>query len=132
MMSMVYEINYTFPDEDHETPRLRCLAAPRAVLLLPADAPAAAGRRAPALARAVPRPPPHRARAADPDGPARRNPCVRRLERHRPGRSPRIARPRAPSPFLGGPAGESIGPDPVRHAAPQPAPRPHDHPARHA
>ena len=53
----------------------------------------AAGRGTGALAGAVPRAPPPRTQQADPDAPAGRWLVLRRVERHRPGRSARIEGP---------------------------------------
>src|SRR3982074_2486607 len=101
-------MNYTIGDEAADKRRLRCLAAPDAALLRPACAPAAARRRAPALAGAVSRVAPDRARPTDPDGAARRDPRLRRVERDGVGGSARVARSRASPPVGRGPQGESV------------------------
>src|SRR4051812_46451458 len=125
MMSTIYEINYTVGDEADERPCLRRLATPGAALLHPACEPAAAGRRARAVAGAVPRAASDRAGPADPDGAARRDARLPRVERHRIGGSPRVPRPGA-APAVGrGPAGESAGSHANRVAPPHHAARSH-------
>ena len=91
-----------------------CLAAAGAVLLRAAGQPAGAGRGARAVAGAVPRPAPHRAGPAGADGAARRDAGLRRVERHRPGRSTRIARAGAAAILSRRPAGEGAGVDTER------------------
>src|SRR5450759_2678365 len=121
-------MNYTAGDEAHELPRL---AAPGAVLFRPARAPAAARRRAPALAGAVSRVAPDRAGPTDPDGAARRDARLRRVERDGARGPARIARPRVPPPVGRGPSGESLGSHAEGFSPPRPSARPHDHTARH-
>src|SRR5204862_8305801 len=91
MMSTIYEINYTDGDEADRHSCLRCLAAPGAALLRPAGEPAAARRRARAFAGAVSCAASDRARPADPDGAARRDAGLPRVERDGPGGSARVA-----------------------------------------
>src|ERR1700682_5565767 len=71
-------MNYTVRDEIRQPPRLRRLAAPDAVLLRSARAPAVPRRGAPALPGAVSRVAPDRAGPATPDGAARRHAPPRR------------------------------------------------------
>src|SRR6266851_3270798 len=93
-------MNYTTGDERRKPTRLRRLASPGAALLRPARTAAVARRGAPALAGAVSRVAPDRTRPTDPDGAARRDTRMRRLERHGARGPARIARPRA-SPSVG-------------------------------
>src|SRR5258708_36201098 len=99
MMSTIYEINYTDGDEADRRPCLRCLAVAGAALLRPAREPAAACRRARAFAGAVSRAPFDRAGPADPDGAARREAGLPRVERDVPGGPARGA------PYGAGPLG---------------------------
>src|ERR1700682_4382362 len=102
-------MNYTTRDEPCKPARLRRLATPGAVLLRPARAPAVARRTAAALAGAVSHVAPDRAGPTGPDGSARGDARLRRVQRHRARGSARIARSRAPSPVGRGSPGESLG-----------------------
>src|SRR6266851_3948305 len=124
-------MNYTARDETRKPPRLRRLAAPGAVLLRSARAPAVARRGAPALAGAVSRVAPDRAGPTGPDGAARCDARLRRVQRDRARGSARIARSRAPSPVGHGSPGESVGSHADRFSAPRPSHRSHDDTARH-
>src|SRR5882672_3344577 len=125
MMSTIYEINYTDGDEADERPCLRCLAAPGAALLCAAREPAAARRRARAVAGAVSRAAPDRAGPADPDGAARRDAGLPRVERDGPGGPARVTRPGAAPSDGRGPAGEGAGSHANRFTAPDAAARSH-------
>src|ERR1017187_10051838 len=128
MMSIIEEINYTVRDEA-EPQRLRRLAAPGAVLLCSARAPAAAGRGARSLAGAVSRAAPDRAGPADPDGTARRDARLRRVERDGARRSGRIARAGAGLPIGRRPPPGRVETHADRVTAPRPSARSHDHTA---
>src|SRR3970282_2993502 len=91
MMSTIDGINYTVGDETGEPPRLRRLAAPGAAVFCPAGESPVARRPAAALAGAVSPAAPGRARPADPDGAARRDARLRRVERDGPGEPATIA-----------------------------------------
>src|SRR5216683_3623106 len=123
-------MNYTPPDAGRKLPRLRRLAALGAVLLRSARAPAAARCGAPALAGAVSRLAPDRAGPTPPDGAARCDARLRRVQRDRARGSARIARSRAPSPVGYRSPGEGAGSHADRCPAPRPSDRSHDDTAR--
>src|SRR4051812_40762819 len=125
-MSTIEHINYTVRDETHGPSCLRRLAARGAAGFFPALPAAAARRGAPALAGTVSRAASDRAGPADPDGPARRDACVRRLERDRARGPARISRAGAPQSVHRGPPGESPRAHLERVPPPNPPARPHD------
>src|SRR3954452_1744633 len=109
MMSTIDVVNYTIGHGTATIPRLRRLAAARAVLFQPAGEPAADGRRTGTLTGAVPRAAPDRAGPSDPDGVARRNAGMRRVECDGARRSAGVARPGAPSSFRRRSTGQGAG-----------------------
>jgi hypothetical protein len=102
-MSTIYLINYNSGDESGRSRCLSSLAAPHEVLLRAAKTPAIVWSRIRPLPDSVSRAPPDRARASLAHEPARRHAVVRRVERHRAGRSFGIPRSRSASAFPSGP-----------------------------
>src|SRR4029077_658578 len=95
MMSTIDGMNYNDPDDAPEGTRLRRLAAAGAVSLRAPGASAARGRRARALAGAVPCAAPHRAGPPHADGATRADARLRRLQCDGTGGSARITGPGA-------------------------------------
>jgi len=115
-MSTIVFTDYTGGGEAG-MPSVDCgLAAPGQALLRPARKPAPARLRPRAVAGAVPRAAPHRARPARRHGPARGNARLRQVECHRARGPSRVPRSRSPPGIGRGPSGEGPGPHPHRHA----------------